>query len=90
MPLGKESLSGPRLEKILQALEENWQAEMVGCYTYRALADRDSDALRAQVLRHLAAAEEEHAALWASRIKELGGQEPVYKGNPHGDADSLP
>jgi VIT1/CCC1 family predicted Fe2+/Mn2+ transporter len=90
MATAKEPLSGPRLEKILQALEENWQAEMVGCYTYRALADRDTDAVRAHVLRHLAIAEEEHAALWASRIKELGGPEPVYKGDPHGEADSLP
>ena len=90
MPLADESLSGARLQKVLQALEENWQAEMVGCYTYRALADRDSDPVRAQVLRHLAAAEEEHAALWAARIQELGGPAPAYKGAPHGDADSLP
>jgi VIT1/CCC1 family predicted Fe2+/Mn2+ transporter len=90
MPVAKEALSGARLQKILEALEENWQAEMVGCYTYRALADRDTDPVRAQVLRHLASAEEEHAALWASRIEELGGPGPVYKGSPHGEADSLP
>jgi vacuolar iron transporter family protein len=90
MPVARETLSGPRLKKILEALDENWQAEMVGCYTYRALADRDSDPVRAQVLRHLASAEEEHAALWASRIHDLGGAAPVYKGSPHGDADSLP
>ena len=90
MPTAKETLSGARLQKVLEALEENWQAEMVGCFTYRALADRDTDAVRAHVLRHLASAEEEHAALWASRIKELGGPEPVYKGSPHGEADSLP
>jgi VIT1/CCC1 family predicted Fe2+/Mn2+ transporter/rubrerythrin len=90
MPTAKETVSGPRLNKILEALEENWQAEMVGARTYRALADRDTDAVRAQVLRHLASAEEEHAALWASRIKDLGGSDPVYKGSPHGEADSLP
>jgi VIT1/CCC1 family predicted Fe2+/Mn2+ transporter len=45
--------------------------------------------VRAQVLRHLATAELEHAELWAERIKELGGEEPVYKGNPGGEADSL-
>ncbi len=89
MPVAKETLSGPRLKKILEALEENWQAEMVGSNTYRALADRDTDPVRAQVLRHLAAAEDEHAALWASRIKDLGGPEPVYTGNPHGEADTL-
>jgi vacuolar iron transporter family protein len=89
MPVTRETLSGPRLQKILEALEENWQAEMVGSNTYRALADRDTDPVRAQVLRHLAAAEDEHAALWASRIKDLGGPDPVYKGNPHGEADTL-
>ena len=49
MPTANETLSGPRLQKILEALEENWQAEMVGCYTYRALADRDTEPVRAQV-----------------------------------------
>jgi len=41
------------------------------------------------VLRHLAHAENEHAALWAERIKQLGGPEPVYSGSPSGEADSL-
>jgi VIT1/CCC1 family predicted Fe2+/Mn2+ transporter/rubrerythrin len=62
---------------------------MVGYYTYLALAERDTDLVRAQVLRHLAAAEQEHAALWAERIKELGGTEPQYAGSPHGEADSV-
>ena len=83
------TLSGARLKKVLAALEKNWQAEMEGFYTYQALADRDTEPVRAHVLRHLAAAEQEHADLWASRIKELGGPEPVYGGSPHGEADSL-
>ncbi len=87
--MAKEVLSGPRLKKVLEALEGNWQAEMEGYYTYLALADRDTEPVRAHVLRHLAAAEEEHAALWADRIKNLGGPEPVYTGRPHGEADSL-
>jgi VIT1/CCC1 family predicted Fe2+/Mn2+ transporter len=41
------------------------------------------------VLRHLASAEWEHAALWHGRIAELGGPEPVYKGSPGGEANSL-
>ncbi len=82
-------LSGARTRKILAALEANWQAEMEGYHTYRTLADRDNDPVRAQVLRHLSAAELEHAALWAERIRELGGPEPVYKGGPGGEADSL-
>ncbi len=82
-------LSGAKTKKILAALEGNWQAEMEGYHTYRALADRDAEPVRAQVLRHLAAAELEHAALWAERIKELGGTDPVYRGKAGGEADSL-
>ena len=82
-------LSSAKLRKVLAALEGNWQAEMEGYHSYNALADRDSDPVRAQVLRHLASAEWEHAALWHGRIIELGGPEPVYKGSPGGDADSL-
>ena len=46
---------------------------MEGYHTYQTLADRDTDPVRAQVLRHLAGAEWEHAALWQGRIAELGG-----------------
>jgi VIT1/CCC1 family predicted Fe2+/Mn2+ transporter/rubrerythrin len=81
--------SAAKAKKILAALEGNWQAEMEGYFTYQALADRDSEPVRAQVLRHLAQSELEHAALWAERIKDLGGQEPAYTGRPGGDADSL-
>ena len=82
-------LSNARMKKVLAALEGNWQAEMEGQHSYQALADRDTDPVRAQVLRHLAAAEWEHATLWADRIAELGGPAPVYHGKPGGDADSL-
>ena len=78
-----------RLRKVLACLEGNWQAEMEGYYTYKALADRDTDLLRATVLRHLAQAELEHADLWAGRIKELGGKEPAYTGHKSGEAGSL-
>jgi VIT1/CCC1 family predicted Fe2+/Mn2+ transporter len=87
--MAKEALSGAKLKKVLEALDGNWQAEMEGYYTYQTLADRDTDPVRAQVLRHLAGAEWEHAALWHGRILELGGEEPVYSGNPGGEANSL-
>jgi len=83
------TLSAVKLKKVLVALEGNWKAEMEGFHTYQALADLDTDPVRAQVLRHLAGAEWEHAALWHGRIMELGGSEPVYHGKPGGDADSL-
>ena len=82
-------LSGARNKKILAALAGNWQAEMEGYHTYTALANRDEDPVRAQVLRHLAQAESEHATLWEGRIKELSGPQPVYTGGPGGQADSL-
>ena len=83
------TMTAAKLKKVLAALEGNWQAEMEGYYTYKALADRDTEPVRAQVLRHLATAELEHAALWAERIKELGGTEPTYSGSPAGEAGSL-
>src|SRR5581483_3040453 len=63
-------LNSARSKKVLAALEGNWQAEMEGYHTYTTLADRDTDPVRAQVLRHLAQAELEHATLWAGRIEE--------------------
>ena len=89
MPVTKETMSEARRKKVLDALNANWQAEMGGYHTYLALAERDSDPVRAQVLRHLAQAEIEHATLWEGRIRELGGAEPVYSGGEHGEADSL-
>ena len=83
------TLSSAKVKKVLAALEGNWQAEMEGYHTYQTLADRDTEPVRAQVLRHLAQAELEHAALWHGRIAELGGDEPVYAGSPGGEANSL-
>ena len=83
------TMTGPKLKKVLAALEENWQAEVEAYHTYLALGERDTDPVRAQILRHLAGAEWEHAALWHGRITELGGPEPVYRGKPGGEADSL-
>jgi VIT1/CCC1 family predicted Fe2+/Mn2+ transporter/rubrerythrin len=83
------ALGPARLKKILAALEENWQAEMEAYFTYVTLAGRDTDPVRAQVLRHLAIAELEHAELWGGRIRDLGGPDPVYKGKPGGEADTL-
>jgi VIT1/CCC1 family predicted Fe2+/Mn2+ transporter/rubrerythrin len=74
---------------LSQILEKNWQAEMTGYYTYRALAEREPEAGRKQTLKNMALAEKEHAALWAARLRELGEPEPVYRGSTAGDAGSL-
>src|ERR1700752_1467246 len=82
-------MNNARLKKVLAALEGNWQAEIQGYHTYQALADRDTDPVRDQGLRHLAGADGEHAELWHGRSLEWGGPEPVYQGKPGGEADSL-
>lgn len=76
-------------QRVLEALCENWLAEMRGFYTYNALSERDDDPVRKKTLRHMAEAEAHHAALWAKRIRELGGDLPKYEGKPTGDADTL-
>ena len=60
----------------LQALEKSWYHEMEAAATYRALAGRERDPRRKDVLKKLVAAEEGHAAKWAARIRELGGTVP--------------
>jgi VIT1/CCC1 family predicted Fe2+/Mn2+ transporter/rubrerythrin len=79
----------PRNPRLPQILERNWQAEMNGYYTYRALAEREPEPGRKRALENMAAAEKEHAGLWAGRLQELGEPEPAYRGKPAGDADSL-
>jgi rubrerythrin len=76
-------------QKVLEALSENWQAEMRGFHTYNTLAERDDDAVRSKTLRHIAEAEAQHAAMWAKRIRDLGAELPKYDGKPTGDADTL-
>ena len=76
-------------KKLLAALEANWQAEMVGHYTYAAFAKGEVEPQRRNALRGLAAAEKHHADLWASRIQELAGPVPRYTGDTSGEAASL-
>ena len=81
-------MTNPATRKILDALSENWRAEMHGFHTYNAFAERDPDPIRKHILRNLAESEARHAALWAKRIRELGGDVPHYAGGPGGDAGS--
>lgn len=82
-------MSGRNSRKLAEALTSNWQAEMRGWHTYGALADRESDPHRKNVLRGLAHAEKHHAELWANRMKALGIAVPEYEGPQAGDAGSL-
>jgi VIT1/CCC1 family predicted Fe2+/Mn2+ transporter/rubrerythrin len=85
----EDSMAASDNKNIIDALEANWQAEMEGFHTYTALSQREADTHRRNALRGLAMAEKHHADLWAERIKELGGTEPQFRGNPNGQADSL-
>jgi VIT1/CCC1 family predicted Fe2+/Mn2+ transporter/rubrerythrin len=79
----------PKEQKVLEALYENWQAEMRGYHTYNTLSERDEDPIRKKTLRHMAEAEAHHASMWAKRIREMGAELPRYEGKPTGDADTL-
>ena len=57
----------------LALLESNWQVEMQDHATYKALASKELDARRRNVMRGLAAAEKYHAGLWAAEIATLEG-----------------
>src|ERR1700730_14714097 len=84
------SIMNPRDRgRILRILERNWQAEMRGFHTYGILAERETDPSRRAAFRTLAHAEERHALLWAGRIRELGGLDPIYKGPKTGEADTI-
>jgi vacuolar iron transporter family protein len=82
-------LSASERKRILNIMENNWQAEMRGCHTYELWAERENEPQRRVAFRSLAKAEQHHADLWAARIRELGGAEPVYEGPLEGDADTL-
>jgi VIT1/CCC1 family predicted Fe2+/Mn2+ transporter/rubrerythrin len=62
--------------EILHSLEKCWYREIEGAATYRALAQREKDARRRDILNKLADAEVGHAEKWAGRIRELGGTVP--------------
>ena len=36
-------MKAPNKQKLLAALEANWQTEMEGVYTYQTLSDRETD-----------------------------------------------
>jgi VIT1/CCC1 family predicted Fe2+/Mn2+ transporter/rubrerythrin len=67
--------------KLVQALQQNLQAEIEGAHTYRLLAERENDPTRKEILLEMAEAEEKHAAKWAARLRELGVEAPHHGGS---------
>ncbi len=76
-------------ESLIAALTRNWLAEMEGAATYRALAEKETELYRRDILFKLADGEMAHAARWAARLSELGAPTPDYTGSPTGVADSV-
>ena len=82
-------MNSPATRKILDALSENWQAEMRGFHTYQAFSERDADPIRKRILRNLAEAEARHARCGQSGFANSAATMPQYDGKAAGDADTL-
>ncbi len=59
-------------DEMARVLRDNWREEVVVARVYHALADAETDPRRRDLLRRMAASEEEHAALWAERLAQIG------------------
>lgn len=64
---------------LLRELGENYRREREAEALYRHLAEKEKDPAKQTILRKLAESEQHHAARWAARVKELGGQPPAEK-----------
>jgi vacuolar iron transporter family protein len=64
-------------QRLVESLKRNWQTEMQGAATYQALADRETDAHRRDILLKLAEAERGHAARWDERLRAMGATVPA-------------
>src|SRR6266568_2128278 len=63
----------------IEALRQNWKAEVETARVYRDLAAREADEKRKGILLRMAEAEERHAARWEQKLKDLGVMPPVLK-----------
>src|SRR5512143_3143489 len=62
--------------KFISGLQRAWQAEQASQRIYRALAQRETNENRRQVLLKLAETERHHGERWATRLRELGAPLP--------------
>src|ERR1043165_128240 len=65
--------------QTIEVAKRNWQAEVETAQTYRDLAERERDEKRKGILLRMGEAEERHAQRWEAKLKELGGEAPVYR-----------
>ncbi|MEY2557066.1 MAG: vacuolar iron transporter family protein [Verrucomicrobiota bacterium] len=69
----------PNDPESIEALKQNWRAEVETSRVYRDLAERESDPKRKSILLRMAEAEERHATRWAQKLTELGLEPPELK-----------
>ena len=67
---------GASKKELIAALQQNWLREVDGARTYRALAQRERDTARKNVLTKMADAEQRHAQKWEQKLAELGAAPP--------------
>lgn len=61
---------------------DNWRNELDSAHIYRFLANRESDSLRASLLREMADSETRHAAIMEQGLREFGVKVPKHKLSP--------
>ncbi len=69
--------------KFIQGLQQALQKERASQRIYRALAQRESNEARRNVLFRLAETERSHSERWAARLKELGADLPPDRESLH-------
>ncbi len=70
-------MGGPNKEKFIKGLQIAWQKEQASARLYRALAEKENDPSRRNVLIKLAETEEHHAEQWAARLRDLNAPLPA-------------
>ncbi|HYL94578.1 MAG TPA: VIT1/CCC1 transporter family protein, partial [Terriglobales bacterium] len=70
----------PAEREVIEALQQNWRAEVQSARMYRELAEHEKDPKRKAVLVRMAEAEERHAARWEKKLQEHG-TEPSREDN---------
>ncbi|MEP6709457.1 MAG: VIT1/CCC1 transporter family protein [Verrucomicrobiota bacterium] len=76
---GEPSTGAPKSHTAegIEALRQNWKAEVETARVYRDLAAREADEKRKGILLRMAEAEERHAARWEQKLKDLGVMPPA-------------
>src|SRR5437763_7375789 len=69
----------PNDPESIEALKQNWRAEVETARVYRDLAAREADQKRRDILLRMAEAEERHAQRWAQKLTDLGHAPPVLQ-----------